>query len=218
MTYPLLTKAEASRPQYYIGFGSCNSTMQNQAFGNWVMYHRRSVQLSGSLTLHLDTRNKSHVADASGTVVPRDFPITNLYIAYFDNRAVMKLDDALATQGYTQMTSWYRVHVNGQRVTTVQDMKEKLSGDPTATYAMFNLKVTVKGAIEPSTSQYVITITKNCANAAACAAIPDPADVFVSGQGHVAYSLWSVQQPLTINGVYKRDHAWCPVQSAINTD
>ncbi|GLC73400.1 hypothetical protein PLESTF_001371300 [Pleodorina starrii] len=211
--------AEATQTQYYVGFGSCNSTMQNQAFSNWVMYRPRTQQQPGSLSLFLDTRNMGVVADATGNVVPREFPLNNMYFAYFNNRAVQKLDEALSNPDtYTQTSSWYRIHINGKRVTTVMDMKNTLTGANT-TSAPFSLKSTLNGVITPSTALYNITISKNCGDPVACAAIPEPVDAFVSpSTDTLVFSFWTVNQPLTINGFYKRDHAWCPVKTAVNVE
>lgn len=191
--------------------------MQNQTFGNWIMARSRSEQLPGIMVLKLDTRNMSHVSDATGKVVPREFPITNLYLAYFNNKAVRSFNKSFSSSNqYIQTTSNYQVTVNGQPITTVQDMKNQLTGDVKATGAMFSLKVTVKGLIKPSTSVYTIVIGKKCASPNVCAIIPDPGKAFLSASDRVVYSLWSVQQPLTINGDFIPSHAWCPVQSAMN--
>ncbi|GLC35423.1 hypothetical protein PLESTM_000322700 [Pleodorina starrii] len=211
--------AETTQAQYYIGFGSCPRKMQNQSYGNWKMY-RPDAQQPGSLTLFLDTLNTRHMADATGTVSPLDFPIGNMYFGYFDTAAVQKYGDLIANKNaYKEASSWYRVTVNGVQQGSVADMKNALSPLNLAPSANFSLKISLnKGAIFPSTSLFKIVISKNCKSESACAAIPDPAVAFGSPQGHVVYSLWTVEQSMIINGKTFANHAWCPVQSALNQD
>ncbi|GLC73399.1 hypothetical protein PLESTF_001371200 [Pleodorina starrii] len=216
---PPLVKAETTQPQYYMGFGNCPRKMQDQSYGNWPMY-RPPAQQPGSLTLFLDTRLARHVANAAGSVKPLDFPITNLFFAFFSTAAVQKYAELMATKTTSmEAASWYRVHVNGVQQGSVMDMKNVLTPLNFAPSSNFSLKITLnRGAIAPAYDAFNITISKNCRTPSMCATIPDPAIAFGSPLGHVVFSLWSVNQMLSIDGAAPRAEAWCPVQSAINRD
>lgn len=103
--------------------------------------------------------------------------------------------------------------VDGKRISTIKDLKD--SGRNTRTSSIYSLKGTLNGAIKPAKERYKIEILKSCSTAIGCVTIPDPAKVFVNAAGHVAYAFWNVGQSLTVNGVQVKDHAWCPVQTAI---
>lgn len=101
--------------------------------------------------------------------------------------------------------------INGKSLFTVRDLKD--FGTNTATSSTYSLKGTHNGLIKPSPDKYKIEIVKYCDNSD-CSRIPEPSSVFVSPQGHVVFSVWSVGQSLRVNGVLALNHAWCPVRSA----
>ncbi|GLI61760.1 hypothetical protein VaNZ11_004228 [Volvox africanus] len=203
-------------PQYYIHFGRCVQAFQRQEYGNWIMIRSASVQTSSdSIVLRLDTRNMRPVASAFGTVKPNYFPISHLYIAYFDIRGVASWTPTLDRTPYKETPSYYSIKVNGSPLGTVRDMKGEGDDGPRA--VSYSLKGFLNGIIVPSTLPYVIEIVKVCTlYGISCEGVPDPRDVFVSLRGFTAYSLWTVNQPLRVNGTYFRDHVWCPVQTVID--
>ncbi|GIL62265.1 hypothetical protein Vafri_16556 [Volvox africanus] len=203
-------------PQYYIHFGRCVQAFQRQEYGNWIMIRSASVQTSSdSIVLRLDTQNMRPVASAFGTVKPNYFPISHLYIAYFDIRGVACWTPTLDRTSYKETASYYSIKVNGSPLGTVRDMKG--DGDDGPRAVSYSLKGFLNGIIVPSTTPYVIEIVKVCTlYGISCDGVPDPRDVFVSPRGFMAYSLWTVNQPLRVNGTYYRDHVWCPVQTVIN--
>ncbi|KXZ42988.1 hypothetical protein GPECTOR_108g183 [Gonium pectorale] len=116
--------------------------------------------------------------------------------------------------------STFRIEVtkiNGETLSTTRDMKDQGLYDTPRTTA-YCLKGTLRNVnnVKPSNSTFRIEVTKVCTGTD-CAAIPDPATVFTSPKGHIVWSVWTVQK-MSVNGAPIRDHAWCPVQSAINLD
>ena len=209
------------RLQRYIHFGACKAERQLQQYGNWLMTRPLSKQSSASsLVLHLHTGNTSHVAAAFGQVDPSVFPLEHIYFGYQDLSGVAAWSPALAKTPYKETTSWYTLRVNGKYLYTNKDLKDQGSyGPPLASIA--SLKGTLRGLMKPSTTPYRIEIVKSCMlKTTRCKGldVPNPASVSLTPEGYVVYSLWSVKQPLTINGTYVKDHGWCPVQTAVTVD
>jgi hypothetical protein len=209
----------APLPQYYIHFGRCSHNLQQMAYGTWVMTRPLRMQTNrDSVVFMVDTKNASPVAPAFGSVVPAEFQIRQINIAYFDYlRGVQAWSPDLDKRWYMETGSYYAVRVNGKRLTTTRDLKD--SGVKTPETSVYSLKGSLMGAITPSTQPYKLEVVKWCALSKArpssCDQVPDPASVFVNERGYFAYSFWNVGQPLTVNGVPNRDHAWCPVQTGI---
>ncbi|PNH09863.1 hypothetical protein TSOC_003463 [Tetrabaena socialis] len=213
-------------PQYYIHFGQCPPALQKRQFGNWVMTRPKQTSTQ-SLVLYLNTRNMTAVAKSFGKVEPLDFPIRHIYFAYFNTSGVKEWSPALDRIGYKEVSSFYTITVSGVNgvkkiLTTVKDLKD--SGVKTPRTSMYSLKGSLNGnIIIPQATVFRIEIVKTCTIissrfSSSCDQVPDPATVFTSPTGHVVFSLWSVLQRLTVNGVLVHNHAWCPVQTAINTD
>ncbi|KAG2428729.1 hypothetical protein HXX76_011432 [Chlamydomonas incerta] len=216
-------------PQYTMGFGKCGPRLQRQRYGNWQMTYNISEQRPGKLVMWLDTQNRTAVADCFGEVKPQDFPMTAIYFAYFNfTEGVAAWSPALDLTPYRQTSAAYWIkpslacrppppppppQVNGKSLFTVRDLKD--FGTNTATSSTYSLKGTHNGLIRPSPSKYKIEIVKNC-DTSDCTQIPEPSSVFISPQGHVVWSVWSVSQTLIVNGYTVLNHAWCPVQSAVN--
>ncbi len=186
------------------------------SYGNWIMTRSVSQQDGPeSIKLLLDTRNMPALADAFGVVRPRNFPIMHIYFGYFDPSAVQARTPELDRTSYKETRSYYTIAVNGAVLYTVRDMKD--NGPNTRRTMTYSLKGVLNGVITPSTVPYRIEILKVCAVLGeSCDGVPNPADVFTSRRGFMAYSLWSAGQSLTVNGKFVRDHAWCPVKAAIN--
>ncbi|KAG2449637.1 hypothetical protein HYH02_005170 [Chlamydomonas schloesseri] len=201
-------------PQYTMGFGKCGPRLQRRQYGNWKMTYNISEQRPGKLLLWLDTQNRTAVASCFGAVEPADFPITAIYFAYFNyTEGVAAWSPALDLTPYKEMPTAYWIKVNGRSLFTVRDLKD--FGTNTATSSTYSLKGTHNGLVKPSPDRYKVEIVKYCDGDDDCARIPEPSTVFISPQGHVVFSLWSVGQPLRVNGVLALNHAWCPVQSAV---
>eukprot|EP00198_Chlamydomonas_reinhardtii_P002313 XP_001691649.1 predicted protein [Chlamydomonas reinhardtii] len=199
-----------------MNFGKC--TRQQQEYGTWLLYFNMTEQrLAGhdKLVFWLDTRGMSPVNTTSfGDVQPATFPIRQVNFAYFNaTLGVQRWSPELDRTPYRETSSWYRIQVDGKRISTIKDLKD--SGRNTRTSSIYSLKGTLNGAIKPAKERYKIEILKSCSTAIGCVTIPDPAKVFVNAAGHVAYAFWNVGQSLTVNGVQVKDHAWCPVQTAI---
>ncbi|EFJ45426.1 hypothetical protein VOLCADRAFT_105974 [Volvox carteri f. nagariensis] len=211
-------------PQFYMHFGKCGHNLQQQEFGLWSMTRPLSQQLGRhSLVFYLDTGNVFPVAPVFGRVEPPVFKIRQMHLAYFNKSGVMAWSPALDKTPYRETAPYYSVFVNGTRINTVRDLKD--SGVLTPQTSVYSLKVILNDIVQPSTKLYRIEVVKSCALGvaasnldAACAGVPDPATVFLKGEGYFAFSFWNVGQPLTVNGTYVRDHAWCPVQTGITVD
>ncbi|KAG2423529.1 hypothetical protein HXX76_015276 [Chlamydomonas incerta] len=187
-----------------MNFGKC--TKQQQYYGTWLLYYNVTEQRLGSrdkLVFWLDTRGMSPVNTSTfGEVEPADFPIRQRWSPQLDRTP------------YRETSGWYWIQVDGRRISTCKDLKD--SGKHTPTNSVYSLKGTLNGMIKPAKGRYKIEIVKYCApSAIGCSAIPDPAKVFVNAAGHVAYAFWNVGQSLIVNGTRVKDHAWCPVQTAI---
>ncbi|PNH09555.1 hypothetical protein TSOC_003797 [Tetrabaena socialis] len=195
-------------PQYYINFGRCGHSRQQQQYGNWVMTYPLSKQEDAGLIFYLDTRNTSAVAKAFGEVEPLFFPIRNIYFAYFNNSGIQQWSPTLDRIPYKETAAQYQIKINGKALTTVKDLKD--SGFKDSMTSVYSLKGTLVGSITPSVTPYKVEVVKKASRA------PDPKTVFTSPTGHIVFSLYSVGQPMTVNGVLVRDHAWCPVQTAVN--
>lgn len=170
-----------------------------------------------SLVLQLDTRNMRAVSDAFGIVKPKTFPIGFIYFGYFNTSGVAAWSPKLDESSYKETRSYYSIKVNGIPLWTVRDLKDE--GLKTPRTMSYSLKGVLNGVIKPSTTPYKIEIVKVCSSSSpggSCDGVPDPADVFVSPRGYIAYSLWTSNQSLIVNGTYYRDHAWCPVQPVVN--
>ncbi|KAG2501980.1 hypothetical protein HYH03_000476 [Edaphochlamys debaryana] len=215
---PLTGPSPDAAPQYYMCFGRCGWRLQQARFGTWVVYYSRKLQVDPNvLVLTVDTRNASPVAPEFGTVEPADFPIRQLNIAYHDHlRGVKEWSPVLDQTSYRETPTYYGVRVNGDDIVNVRDLKD--SGTNRALTSIYSLKARLNGVVAPSKERYTVEVYKRCRGDEECAAIPDPAAVFISPLGHIAYSFFSVNQPLTINGQLVPDHGWCPVQTAINID
>ncbi|KXZ42989.1 hypothetical protein GPECTOR_108g184 [Gonium pectorale] len=181
-----------------------------------MSYSQSQQQSNRSLVLHLDTFGRSHMAEAFGEVQPSDFPLHHVYFAYWNKTGIKGWSSKMDRTKYKEVPSYYTIKVNGNALSTVRDMKD--TGPDTPQTAAYCLKGTLRDVdgVRPSASVFRIEIEKVCSGDAACALIPDPSRVFVSSRGHVAWSIWSVHQKLAVNGAAPRDHAWCPVQAAIN--
>lgn len=210
----------SSAPQYNMNFGMCGPDRQSQTFSNWAMTMPRSIQVPGSIVLLLDTKNIRAMSDAfgNGNVTPRDFAITNMYFAVWNTSGVEKLLE-LFRDPSERSTTWYQILVNGKKIGTVSNFRSGVRR-ASQTNAMFSLKAKMSdpNMVKPSTKPIKIVISRVCSNARSCALIPDPQDVFVSKGGHVVYAIWSVGQTLNVNGEIRGNHAWCPVQSAVNVN
>ncbi|KXZ42987.1 hypothetical protein GPECTOR_108g182 [Gonium pectorale] len=171
-----------------------------------------------SLVLNLDTFGRSPIAEAFGKVKPTGFPLTHVYFAYWNKTGIKGWSHNLDDVGYKEVPSWYTIKVNGEMLITIRDLKDQGFDDTPRTTA-YCLKGTLRNVnnVKPSNSTFRIEVAKVCTGTD-CAAIPDPATVFISPKGHIVWSVWTVHQKMSVNGAPIRDHAWCPVQSAINLD
>eukprot|EP00198_Chlamydomonas_reinhardtii_P009165 XP_001698502.1 predicted protein [Chlamydomonas reinhardtii] len=195
-----------------MGFGKCGPRLQRQQYGNWQMTYNISEQRPGKMVMWLDTQNRTAVASCFGQIEPQDFPLTAIYFAYFNyTEGVAAWSPALDLTPYRETSTAYWIKINGKSLFTVRDLKD--FGTNTATSSTYSLKGTHNGLIKPSPDKYKIEIVKYCDNSD-CSRIPEPSSVFVSPQGHVVFSVWSVGQSLRVNGVLALNHAWCPVRSA----
>ncbi|GFR52468.1 hypothetical protein Agub_g14972 [Astrephomene gubernaculifera] len=202
-------------PQYYISFGKCGPNLQKVQYGAWAMTRSERAQTSpDSIVMFLDTKNKTHVAPVFGTVEPETFPMQSIYFAYFNKTGIKMWSPNLDATPYKESPSWYTIKVNGRVLNTIRDLKD--SGTKTPMTASYSLKGTLNGAIFPSATKFRIEVTKSCDDPKRCSSIPDPATVFTSPVGLIVWSTWSVKQSLYVNGVYVKDHAWCPVQTVLN--
>ncbi|GIL71313.1 hypothetical protein Vretimale_2832 [Volvox reticuliferus] len=213
-----------SLPQFYMNFGRCGHNLQQQAYGLWNLTRPLSKQRGPqSLILYVDTKNVFPVAPAFGTVKPSVFMIRQMHLAYFNKSGVKAWSPTLEKTAYRETTSAYTILVNGAKLQlSVRDLKD--TGVMTSQTYAYSLKIILNDLITPSDSIYEVEVVKSCAlrgsdaNISACAQVPDPASVFVSREGYIAYSFWNVGQSLIVNGVYARDHAWCPVQTGVTVD
>ncbi|GLI59285.1 hypothetical protein VaNZ11_001137 [Volvox africanus] len=214
----------ASLPQFYMNFGKCGHDLQKQEYGRWNLTRSMSKQRDPqSVILYVDTKGVFPVAPIFGTIEPRVFMIRQLHLAYFQKRGIAAWSPSLDKTPYRETTSFYTIRVNGAKPTLpARDLKD--TGVMTSHTYAYSLKVILNDLITPSNSIYEVEVVKSCAlkrggaNDSACAQVPDPASVFVSREGYIAYSFWNVGQSLTVDGVYARDHAWCPVQTGVTVD
>ncbi|PNH09558.1 hypothetical protein TSOC_003799 [Tetrabaena socialis] len=188
-------------PQYFISLGSCGRSFQKQQYGNWVMTRLLSKQVGpASIVLSLDTKNESAASLAFGVVEPLDFYIQHLHVAYWNNSGIMLWSPALDRTGSKDISSFYKININGKALTTTKDNKDS-GGAKTSTTAVYNLKGTLnKGVITRSLTPYKIEIKKNCKDSASCAKVPDPLTVFMSPTGHIVFSLMGEGEDLLVNG------------------
>ncbi|KXZ42985.1 hypothetical protein GPECTOR_108g180 [Gonium pectorale] len=183
-----------------------------------MTYSKSQQKSKNSLILYLNTFGRSPIAEAFGKVEPAEFPLTHVYFAYWNKTGVKLWGPKLDDVEYKELPSWYTIKVNGKALGTIRDMKDQGFDDTPLTTA-YCLKGTIRDVnnVKPSNSTIKFEIVKVCSGSA-CDTIPDPATVFISPKGHIVWSVWTVHQKMSVDGAPIRDHAWCPVQSAINLD
>ncbi|KAG2489612.1 hypothetical protein HYH03_011892 [Edaphochlamys debaryana] len=208
-------------PQYTMNFGKCKASLQKAKFGNWEMTRPLHEQTPDSLVLYLHTNNMPAVAKAFGDVYPPNFPITSIYFGYFYSAGVMMWTPQLDKESYRELKPWYSIKLNGQELSSVKDHKNVgLQKNPFS--SVYSLKGSLRVQdVVPSDKPYRLEIYKVCDENMPsatwnCSVVPSPQWIFVSKAGHVSWAAWSVSQSLRVNGVWFKDHAWCPVKFAIN--